>query len=300
MAKKANTRKAAEETLRRKKKKKGDGAKDGSALSKRERKNLKKTEERETIYSDVAERIGTKDTEGGIDIGKILAPDITDDEFLDRIQRQRQDEVQGLYDDLGSTKSLVNTDSEELKYYMDRLKQKAETGLTPQEREALAFEGTQGLQSQLSTGLREAQAFSSARGLTGGIGAASFNPAVRNFIQARRGLENDILLAEVAERGRALSEFGGASERRDDRRITGNLAVNQAGQNLTSADQKYQQGIDEFNAQQTAKEIAARINRNAAGLGIIQDTKGDVREDTLFREGLKSATDSLTKLLSVA
>jgi hypothetical protein len=259
-----------------------------------------KTTRRESELSDISNIISNKDLDAGILLGDKLAPDITSGEFLDRVEHDRRAEVDKVVGNFDADRQRALTDSEELKFALDSLKQRSQEGFTLQEKEARGLNARTSTNQALQSGLRAAQAFNTGRGIKGGFGASAFNPAIVQAIQSRRGLENDIMLAEINEKARALTEFSGLTERRDQNRSSNLLNINTGQGNLLEQDALLQTDIGKFNAGQRAKEIAARTAKNATGLGIIQDQSDILREDQASRDAVKASQKSLDELLSFA
>lgn len=264
-------------------------------------KNDKKTKKNEMQLSQIASDVATKDTNRGIELGNLIAPDVVDGNFLDRLDPTLgQDRVNQTLSNLDEDRTRALTDSDELKFTLDTLKNKAIDGFTPQEREALSYNGRTAINSQLSSGMRAAQGFNVGRNIKGGFAGAAFQPAIRSSIDARRGLENDIMLAELGEKARALTEYGGITERRDQSRASNLLGINNLAGSINSNNQLLLSDIGKFNASQRAKEIAARTAKNATGLGIIQDEKDTIRQDQILNKQIRDSRKSLDELLAIA
>jgi len=254
---------------------------------------------KESGKSDVAGAISEKNVNKGVEIGKALAPDVIDTPFLDRIQAQRTGDVDNLLANYDQNRQQALVDSPELQYSLNTLKQRAEAGYTPQEREALGLNARTSINQTLNTGLRAAQAFNLNRGIRGGVAGAAFNPALIQAVTSRRGLENDIMLAEMAEKTRALSEFSGLVQNRDQNRTSNLLNIDTGKSNVVNTDRAYTSDVAKYNAEQAAKEIAARTARNATGLGIVTDERDVLRQDDLINKQLKQSKKNLDQLLSI-
>lgn len=259
------------------------------------------TLEEESQASAVAGDIANQDLTAGISIGDRLAPDVTDGEFLDRIDPAfNKAALDASLANFADQRERALTDSDEMKFALDSLKRRASEGFSLQEKEALQAETKAGINQQLQTGLRGAQAFNMGRNLRGNVSAAAFNPALMEATRARRGLENDIMLAELSEKARALTEFGGMTERRDQSRATNLLNIDNAVTGINQANDLLTTDINKFNAAQRAKEIAARTSKNAAGLGIVQDEKDTQAQNALLQESIAQSNKNLNELLSFA
>lgn len=274
---------------KKKKKKKGKGKGKKSVFQK-----AKKT-------ANQAAKLAGKNVESGKKVGDQLVEGtgITDGEFLDREESTRDEEVDNAFGNLEADRDRALTDSDDMKFALDELRRKSE-GFSLQEKEQLKFDQVNQLNSQLSTGLRGAQAFGLGRNISGGFRGSAFVPVLNQAIQSRRGIENDILLAEQASRAEALGKFTDTVGTRDQNRANNLLNIGESEQGLISADRLHNQSIQEFNAQQKAKEIAARVAKNATGLGIVQDTSDTLNQDKLLNTQLSTSQENLDNLLSLA
>lgn len=247
-----------------------------------------------------AGKIVEKDISLGERLGDLIAPDVTDEDFLDRIEATRGEEFDETLGRFDEARDLALRDDEDVRFALDTLKGRATEGFGLAERERLGFQARQGLQSTLQSGLRAAQAFNLGRGLTGGIQAQAFNPALIQAAQQRRGIENDILLAEQAERNRALSEFSGLAERQAQSRFSNVLSADQARAGALERQQLQETDIQKFNAAQRAKEIAARTAQTTTGIGLVQDERDIIRQEKLLREQLGQSESNIAQILSQA
>ena len=282
-----------------KKKKKGGKKKGGKnkGLPGKPFKGIKKEQKK---LSDIAGKVAKKDLDTGIGLGEKLAPDVTDGEFLDRIGDPGAERAENIQKDFDNARNLALVDDPDVQFAKDELRRRSEEGFSLLEKERLRSESIGGINQSLATGLRAARAFNQGRGISGGFSQGAFNPVLATTIRERRGLENDILLAEQQEKARALTEFSGLAERTGQNRISNLTNIGAAQSGALTQSRAQSQSIAEFNAAQKAKEIAARTARNATGLGIVQDTKEGIRQDQLLKEQLSQSQENLENLLAIA
>lgn len=258
------------------------------------KREVKKQKQIQKGASDIAER----DVSKGIEIGKQVAPDVTDEDFLDRLDPEvRSEDVQTAIDRYDENRNRALEDSPEFKEALDLLRQRATDGFTPQEREALTGQARQALNSTLRTGLDAANAYNLSRGITGGFQAGAFNPVLIDAAQQRRGIENDVRAAQIARQDTALGQFTGTVADRDQNRVRNVFDIDTQQAELVNRDRDFRTDIGKYNADQRAKEIAARVSRNATGIGLVQDERDSINRSITSEEQLRRSQANLERLL---
>ncbi len=88
-------------------------------------------------------------------------------------------------------------------------RQRALNGFSPEERSTYSQAANQGINQQLSTGIRAVRGAQATNGVRGGAAGGQFAPVLNQANQARAKSETDLNVADYAARQRALSDYQG-------------------------------------------------------------------------------------------
>lgn len=223
-----------------------------------------------------------------------LAPELQQDQFLGNASNPYAQQVQELMARLQQVEQASQQVSPELQDIIAR-QQAGLNGFTTPEEEALKFNAMQNIDAQLRGGLRAAAGLNMSRGLSGGIAANNFAPALAEAIRARQGLANDIFTQQIAERARRLGEYQNTITSRDqsmfDRR---NQALTMQ-QGALERQQVLEQQMQEANLERRRAELAARLGARGMSYDAIlnernyrQERKDYQTADEQYREDLAS------------
>jgi hypothetical protein len=223
-----------------------------------------------------------------------LAPELKQDQFLGNTTNPYAAQVQELMDRLRQTEQSSQQISPELQDIIAR-QQSGLNGFTTPEEEALKFSAIQNIDAQLRSGLRAAAGLNMSRGLSGGVAANNFAPALAEAIRSRQGLSNDIFTQQIAERARRLGEYQNTITSRDqsmfDRR---NQALTMQ-QGTLERQQVLDQQMQEANLERRRAELAARLGARGMSYDAILNERNYRQErqdyknaDNQYREDLAS------------
>ena len=228
-----------------------------------------------------------KEINKGVGLAEGLAPELLgpDATGLDRLEPTRVAETQDAIDRAKEQSLSATQQSPELAFAIEEMKSRL-GGFTTPEEEALRARALEGVNAQLQASMRSAAGANLGRNLRGGAATQNFMPGLRTAIQQRRGLENDIMAQQIAERGRRLTEFTNTVSDRDARLFDQGGAALDRETALITGDRDRNTAIDSFNAAQQSNEIAAKIAARGTGVGLLQDEKAR-------REAAKQAAEAL-------
>lgn len=159
-------------------------------------------------------------------------------------------------------------------------------GLNAQENQALREQGTSALNRGFQSALRGVAQGRAGSGVSGPAAGLAFAPVTGQFLDAQRGLERDVLLANVDEKNRRLREFEGLAGDMQGRRfsqtqqalggfegLAGDIQARRFGQTQQALGGleglRQQSESDVFNRQQQARQAfeGALFQREQAELG---------------------------------
>lgn len=164
-------------------------------------------------------------------------------------------------------------------------------GLSSPEMTALREQGADQINRQLQTNLMGLNISNAGRGLQGAAGMAPALDFSRGALDARRGLERDLLLANVAERRSALQDLGNLGQIAGQQRLQAQGMQDANILNLLRSGQAQEQA--EFGRQQqfgsTLSDAATRQRGleeeiRAGRLGTFANTFNQVNQDLLGRQ----------------
>lgn len=242
-----------------------------------------------------------KEVKSGIKVGEEIAPEFLgpDAKPLPTLDPTRVKEMDDFLARAKEASMAAGTQSDEMAFAVDRMKSGL-GGFTSPEEEAMRARALEGVNAQYNAGMRAAAGLNLGRNLRGGAAAGNFVPVMNQTIQQRRGLENDIMAQQVAERARRLTEFTKTVGDRDaslaDRR---NAAMATESGALTT-DRDYTSTLDKFNAEQYNKEVTAKLAARGLGLGLIQDEKAKRDAENQYQSQLQYNKETFDKLLNFA
>lgn len=267
--------------------------------SKKKKKNKDKGAKgdyKQTPYQKV-----TNEVAKGEKIATNLAPELFNPEVnaLDRLAPERRQEVADLIARSKEASIAASQQSPEMAFAIQTMKDRL-GGFTTPEEEALRSRALEGVNAQYNAGMRAAAGLNLGRNLRGGAAAGNFAPVMTQALQQRRGLENDIMAQQIAERARRLSEFSKTVSDRDNDIATRTTNALTSEGNILKADRDYTTDVGKFNADQGAKELSGRIAARATGIGLIQDEKARREAANQYQEGLQYNKEALDKLLNFA
>lgn len=265
------------------------------------KKGGKKTSGSDSKKTDGKEKSPFKTVQGevakGTKIGESVAPELFNG-GLDRLTTEYRPQVEDLMARTRAASEAAGTQSPEMALAVARM-QAGLGGFTTPEEEAMRARALEGINAQFNAGMRSAAGLNLGRNLRGGVAAANFTPVLTQSIQQRRGLENDIMLQEVAEKARRLTEFSNTVSKRDvDLSAARNAALGRE-QEVLNTDRDYLRQTNEFNAAQQGKEIAGKIAARGTGIGLLQDEKARRDAENQYKESQALAQSNLNNLLNI-
>lgn len=280
-----------------------DGIEASSKKAKNNKKGKKNSGDKKDKgdYKQSAYEKVTNEVNKGEKIGEKLASELFDPNVnaLDRLDAARRTEVNDLIARSKEASIAASQQSTEMADAIRRM-QEGLSGFTTPEEEAIRSRALEGVNAQYNAGMRAAAGLNLGRNLRGGAAAGNFAPVMNQALQQRRGLENDIMAQQIAERARRLSEYSSTVSKRDNdiATRTTNALTNEG--NILNTDREYLTGIDKFNADQGAKELTGRIAARATGIGLLQDEKARREAANQYEQGLQYNRENLDKLLNFA
>jgi len=218
-------------------------------------------------------------------------------EFLGRITDKFAGQGQAVLDNAATLQGTAGERSPEFTKAL-ALQEAGLGGFSTTEEEAARERALESINAEFTTGLRSAAALNLGRNLRGGVAAQNFAPVLQTAISQRRGIENDIFLANVAERARRLTEFTGTTERESDRAFGQKVKANTAQAGVVQNARDAATDIQGLNIDLGGREIGARIAANATGLGLLQDEKAERQRIKETEEALAANQDTIAGILS--
>lgn len=184
-------------------------------------------------------------------------------------------------------------------------------GLTAPEMTALREQGQAEINRQLQTNMRNLGLQNAAQGLRGGAAMAPAVDFSRGALDARRNLERDLLLANVAERRNALQDFTNVSQginaadlanaQQRDQNILSLIGAGQQQQNLNEAQRQnrltnYSNVFNQINQDLLGRNVfnLGQLEKEKAGqLGLLFGTAGLSSQEQARKESLDLANKQL-------
>jgi hypothetical protein len=232
-----------------------------------------KDRKRKDKYGDPSQVASDRVTEG-TEIGKQLAPEVFEDEFLGRIDKNPY--MQGYDKALGFMEGGMAI-SPELQALMDERKARM-GGFSNPELNALRSQGMEGISSQYQAGNRALMAQNRRSGISGGVAGAAQADLERSRMQQSRGLERDLYTQNLAEREGQMKGLEGLQQGFESNR----MGYSKMYGDTTGEKNKFGSSLDEFNLGQQGKEISARVAARGTGLDVLLDTIGEKQDQAKF------------------
>lgn len=224
-----------------------------------------------------AARRARKALNQGIGLAHEIAPDLFD-KGLGHLDYNK---YKGLLDanlaDAQGMKGSIASDYDEL----TNLRRGKLGGLMADENTALRDSAYRQLDRGLSRGLRDVAA-AQASGQGTGASFAQRRALERDFGENRAGLEQNILLANVDAKNKALDSFE-ATQAAKQAALSG---ANQNIANIRGQQLSTQTGIDQFNLGQDKDTLAAQIGAISAGVGLFKDEKDQLQAQQQLQQML--------------
>lgn len=184
-------------------------------------------------------------------------------------------------------------------------------GLSAAENEALRLNAYQGMDRDLQTSLREAAAFNARNKVRGGAAAGVTRDIMRDRGESQRGLERDLLLADLAEqrqnraaftalagnvegaRAARQESFGGLYgntllNANNSEFANRNAALNSFSTNTNLLEQARKQ-TEAFNLAQQNNELQSRLSARLSGIGTITGLASNLRGEQFAKETQEQA-----------
>ena len=180
-------------------------------------------------------------------------------------------------------------------------------GITSAENQALLEQGTRDIQQNEATALRKMRADQGEAGMTGSSAAAQRQRLYAQTNAQKQQQQSNLIAANVAEKGRRLTEYGSAAQASENAlsaakdaalgRLLGARSdvagytqkAEALNQNADVYNQAASKEVSQFNIGQGEKELAGRIGSYYGDIGTSEARLAANRANTIAQQGLKIA-----------
>lgn len=177
-------------------------------------------------------------------------------------------------------------------------------GLNAQENTALREQGEAGLDSTMQTLMRKQASNNAASGIQGSAAGARYNPIYRDRMEQGRGLQRDVLVANIAEKARARQAFTDLVTGRADETFRRQGAANAAYSGDTKSNDAFTRAGQQGNIELGAREKATRVGTILGGVGTVGTALGGFSAEDFqkkaYEESLQAQKEAQQKELDFA